>query len=216
MRWLIIGVVLATTALAPIAAYAQMRERTREDVAGDDRPRRDREDRTRPNRRFDGDGARFARPDRNVERKDGQVFPPTRDRRDDRRVESGGWWTDRRDTGGWSSWGRDAYRGGQVWNPGWREDRRYDWNRHRDHNHDLYRLPRYYPPRGYDYRYRRFGLGVTLPRALLYDSYWLDDPWSYRLPPVHGPYRWVRYHGDALLVDLRTGRVIDVVHDIFH
>lgn len=285
MKRLVIGMLLAATALAPLAAQAQLRERTQEDVAdsgpdrarvpdraerqerraereerrveraerraerseagGPDRPRRDGEDRTRPDRRFDGDGPRFARPDRNVERREGQVFPPSRERREDRReriedrreareerrddrrdarrerrddwrVERRHSWDDRRGENGWPSWGRDAYRGGQVWSPGWRYDRRYDWNSHRRYNRGLYRLPRYYPPRGQGYQYRRFGLGVTLPRALIYESYWLDDPWTYRLPPAYGPYRWVRYYGDALLVDLRTGRVVDVVHDIFY
>jgi hypothetical protein len=35
------------------------------------------------------------------------------------------------------------------------------------------------------------------------------------LPPVYGPYRWVRYWDDALLVDVRSGRVVDVIHNFF-
>jgi hypothetical protein len=35
------------------------------------------------------------------------------------------------------------------------------------------------------------------------------------LPPAYGPYRWVRYYNDALLVDIYTGRVVDTVYDIF-
>ncbi|QDK32389.1 hypothetical protein DM450_06240 [Sphingomonas sp. IC081] len=46
-------------------------------------------------------------------------------------------------------------------------------------------------------------------------SYWLDDPWMYRLPPVYGPYRWVRYYDDVLLVDTYTGEVVDVIYDFF-
>ncbi|WP_375429121.1 RcnB family protein [uncultured Sphingomonas sp.] len=110
----------------------------------------------------------------------------------------------------------DPYRGGQVWNRGWRNDGRYDWNRARLRNRDAYRLPRYYAPQGAGYGYRRFGLGVQLSRSLFARDYWLNDPYAYRLPPAYGPYRWVRYHGDALLVDLRTGRVIDVVYHIFY
>ena len=37
----------------------------------------------------------------------------------------------------------------------------------------------------------------------------------YRLPRSYGPYRWVRYHNDALLVNLYTGEVEDVVYDVF-
>ena len=40
-------------------------------------------------------------------------------------------------------------------------------------------------------------------------------PYAYRLPEAYGPYRWVRYYNDALLVDIRDGRVVDVVNDIF-
>ena len=46
-------------------------------------------------------------------------------------------------------------------------------------------------------------------------DYWLDDPYAYRLPPAYGSYRWVRYYNDAVLVDLRSGMVVDVVYDIF-
>ena len=37
----------------------------------------------------------------------------------------------------------------------------------------------------------------------------------YRLPPAWGPYRWVRYWDDALLVDTRTGMVVDVIYSFF-
>jgi len=46
-------------------------------------------------------------------------------------------------------------------------------------------------------------------------SYWINDPYYYRLPPAYGAYRWVRYYNDALLVDIRTGYVVDVAYDIF-
>ncbi|MEG8047084.1 RcnB family protein [Sphingomonas aerolata] len=35
------------------------------------------------------------------------------------------------------------------------------------------------------------------------------------MPEAYGPYRWVRYYNDALLVDLDSGRVVDTVYDIF-
>jgi hypothetical protein len=37
----------------------------------------------------------------------------------------------------------------------------------------------------------------------------------YRLPQAYGPFRWVRYYGDALLVNIYTGQVVDVVYDFF-
>jgi hypothetical protein len=46
-------------------------------------------------------------------------------------------------------------------------------------------------------------------------NYWINDPWQYRLPPVYGPYRWVRYYDDVLLVDVYSGEVVDVIYDFF-
>ena len=40
-------------------------------------------------------------------------------------------------------------------------------------------------------------------------------PWQYRLPPAYGPYRWVRYHNDAVLIDTYTGEVEDVIYGFF-
>jgi len=61
----------------------------------------------------------------------------------------------------------------------------------------------------------RFSVGIFLNSLLFSDSYWIDDPWSYRLPPAYGTLRWVRYYDDALLVDIRDGYVVDVIHDFF-
>ena len=123
------------------------------------------------------------------------------DRRDDRREQ--GRFDERR---------HDNNRG---WNRGWRQDRRYDWSDYRSANRGAYRLPRYYAPYGSGYGYRRFGIGVTLSSVLFGQNYWIDDPYDYRLPPAYGPYRWVRYYDDALLVDVRSGIVVDTVYDIF-
>ena len=140
--------------------------------------------------------------------------------RDDRRQ-----WDDRRDRGvgvgviggGWNDGRRvdDGRYGRDSWNRGWRDDRRYDWNGWRDRNRQAYRLPRYYGPSGWNGGYRRFGVGVRLSGLLFAQDYWIGDPGYYRLPPVRGPYRWVRYYNDALLVDVRYGTVVDTVYDIF-
>lgn len=109
----------------------------------------------------------------------------------------------------------DRFDDRRVWYRGWRSDARYDWSRNRATNRSAYRLPRYYAPGGWGYGYRRFSVGVTLFSGLFGQNYWIDDPWTYRLPVAYGPYRWVRYYGDALLVDVRTGRIVDTVYDIF-
>ncbi|MCP3733917.1 RcnB family protein [Sphingomonas sp. RP10(2022)] len=134
----------------------------------------------------------------------------------DGRNDRGGWNDGRNDRGGWND-NRARYdqRGG-AWNRGWRNDGRYDWNRNRQLNRGAYRLPRYYAPSGWSYGYRRFSVGVSLSAGLFGRNYWIDDPYTYRLPEAYGPYRWVRYYDDALLVDLRSGQVVDTVYGIFY
>lgn len=99
------------------------------------------------------------------------------------------------------------------WSNQWRTDRRYDWRRHRDSHRSLYRLGGYRDP--YGSRYRRFTIGFSLFPSYYQSNYWLDDPFMYRLPRAYGPYRWVRYYGDALLVNIYSGQVVDVVHGVF-
>lgn len=193
---------LAATALLPATAMAQDRD-------GRD-GRRDRVER---------------RAERPQQQRDWQR--PERDRGDERRGERGdrGGWDrgDRRDDRAGrdragrdrAGWDRGDRYAGQRWSGGWRQDRRYDWARYRSSNRNAFRLPRYYAPGGWGYGYRRFGIGTRIAASLFASSYWIADPWSYRLPPAWGPYRWVRYYGDAMLVDVRSGQVVDVIHDIF-
>ncbi len=103
----------------------------------------------------------------------------------------------------------------QNWNQGWRNDRRYDWERYRYQNRNLYRQPRYASPFGYGYRYQRFGIGIYLESIFFGSRYRISDPWRYRLPDASWPYQWVRYYDDVLLVDTRNGYVVDVIHDFF-
>ncbi len=112
----------------------------------------------------------------------------------------------------WQNQYRDFNRN---WSRDWRRDQRYDWQRYRYSNGSLFRGQPYYAPYGWDYGYRRFSIGFTLSSILFDQQYWIDDPYEYRLPPVYGPYRWVRYYDDVLLVDLRTGRVVDTIYDFF-
>lgn len=102
---------------------------------------------------------------------------------------------------------------GSQWSSHWRGDRRYDWRRHRHHHHSLFRLGNYWDP--YGYRYRNFSIGFNLWPSYYGSQFWVDDPWQYRLPPTYGPYRWVRYYDDALLVNIYTGQVVDVERNFF-
>ena len=99
------------------------------------------------------------------------------------------------------------------WNGDWRHDRRYDWRDWRRRHHDRFRFGFYYDPFGWDYF--RYGTGWRMWPSYYRSSYWLNDPWQYRLPPAYGPYRWIRYHNDALLVNIYTGEVVDVEYDFF-
>ena len=99
------------------------------------------------------------------------------------------------------------------WSSDWRRDHRYDWRNYRNSHRSLFRLGRYFDP--YGWGYRRFSIGFNLGSSYYGSNYWLDDPWMYRLPPAYGPYRWVRYYDDALLVNIYTGQVADVLYNFF-
>lgn len=133
------------------------------------------------------------------------------DRRDNDRRD----WNNRRDNDrrdwdnrGWN--GRDNDR----WDRNWRTDRRYSWQDYRRSNRSIYRLPRYQAPR-WGYNYQRWTTGHRFDSWFYSSSYWIDDPWSYRLPPAYGDYRWVRYYDDAALVDIRTGEIVDIIYSFF-
>ena len=96
----------------------------------------------------------------------------------------------------------------------WRRDRRYDWYGYRNQHRSLFSIGRYYSPYR-NYGYRRPIIGLFLDNGFYGNRYWINDPWQYRLPEVYGPYRWVRYYDDVLLVDIYTGEVVDVIHDFF-
>lgn len=102
---------------------------------------------------------------------------------------------------------------GRDWHRRWRDDRRYDWRRYRERNRWLFNLGYYYDPFGWSYR--RYPIGWRLWPSYYDVDHWLHDPWRYRLPPSYGRYRWVRYWDDALLVDIYSGRVVDVIYDFF-
>jgi hypothetical protein len=99
------------------------------------------------------------------------------------------------------------------WSGDWRRDHRYDWRNYRERHRSLFRFGRYYDP--YGWGYRRFSIGFNLWPSYYGSNFWLNDPWQYRLPPAYGPYRWVRYYDDALLVNIYTGQVVDVINNFF-
>lgn len=139
------------------------------------------------------------------DRRDGHGYVPDRVRQEQRS------YADRRD----DYRDRSGFAERARWNRGWRGDQRYDYDGYRSANRGAFHLPRYHAPQGWNHGYRRFAVEVRLSPPLFAQSYWLDDGYDYRLPPAYGSYRWVRYYNDALLVDMRSGYVVDTVYDIF-
>ena len=107
---------------------------------------------------------------------------------------------------------RDSRRG--SWNSSWRNDNRYDWQRYRYSNRNLFRSGGYYAPYR-NYRYNRLSIGIVLDSLFYSNRYWLSDPYQYRLPPAPYGTQWVRYYDDVVLVDIYTGEVLDVIENFF-
>ncbi len=125
----------------------------------------------------------------------------------------------------WTS-GRGDYREGQVvpqyregnryarndWNRDWRNDRRYDWRNYREHHRSLFHIGFYYDPFGYGYQ--PFNIGFRIAPVYFGEQYWID-PAMYELPYPPPGTQWIRYWNDAVLVDVYSGEVVDVIHDFF-
>lgn len=206
---------------------------TRTEDRGQDRRTDGRQDRREDVRVEQRDGRQIdRRADRRADRRtdwrtnretyrDGRQDEYRDGRRDERRTD---WRDDRRDS-------RSAYRNGyrdtnrysdnrrydnhRRWDRrAWRSNQRYNWYNYRHQNRNIFRLGRYYAPyRGYSYR--RLSIGFSISSGFYGSRYWINNPWSYRLPEVYGPYRWVRYYDDVLLVNVYSGEVVDVIYDFF-
>ncbi|UVO55067.1 RcnB family protein [Sphingomonas sp. SUN039] len=100
---------------------------------------------------------------------------------------------------------RDARRDG---NGNWGRD---DWRQYRNHNRDLYR--------GYgwrsDNRYQSFRPGIRIGVGYYAPRYYINDYSRYRLPRPGFNQRWVRHYNDVLLIDIRSGYVIDVYRNFY-
>lgn len=88
-----------------------------------------------------------------------------------------------------------------------RDERREDWRDYRRAHPDIYQGQRWEGPRGY--AYRPVGVGYRFTPEFYDRHYWVD-PSRYHLRPVGYGQRWVHYGNDVLLVDVRSGRVLEV------
>ncbi len=175
-------------------------------------------------RRWDGNRDN----DRRDGNRDGDRRTWGRDRdRDGDRDGNRNWSGDRRDWNrdGHRDWNRDGNRSwssdrrdwdrrdNRRWDRDWRNDQRYSWRDYRTRNRNIYRMPRYEAHHGYSYR--RWYAGHRWEPWFYSSAYWISDPWQYRLPPAYGPYRWVRYYDDVVLVDTDTGEIVDIIYGFF-
>jgi len=71
----------------------------------------------------------------------------------------------------------------------------------------------YHQPNGW--YYRRWVFGMVLPSFFWTQDYWINDYWDFDLPDPPYGYVWVRYGDDALLVNVRTGFILQVEYDLF-
>ena len=99
------------------------------------------------------------------------------------------------------------------WNSNWRKNHRYDWYNWRHRHRSLFRLGIYSDPFGWGYQ--PYSIGWRMWPSYYGSSYWLNDPWQYRLPYAPPGTRWIRYYDDAILVDTWSGQVVDVIYNFF-
>jgi Ni/Co efflux regulator RcnB len=119
---------------------------------------------------------------------------------------------DHRPDGGWNrgdgnrgDWNRGDWRGHPQWRPGVYP--------HSFHSARRYRIGPYVrPPHFYAHPWT---FGEILPSAWFATDYLIDDWWNYDLPEPPPGYDWVRVGDDALLVDEYSGRIVQVVRELF-
>ncbi len=122
---------------------------------------------------------------------------------------------------GYDRWGGQSYRhderGFGVRPQNWNErphnfDRSY-YQRNFEAPHRFH-FGYYSRPEGW--YYRRWSYGEFLPEIFWAPDFWIDDWWLFDLPiPPYG-YEWVRYGDDAILVNIYTGQILEVIYDVFY
>lgn len=76
------------------------------------------------------------------------------------------------------------------------------------------RGPAFVWPRGFGYR--RWGVGGILPSVFLASPFFFAGWASMGLQPPPPGFQWVRQGPDVVLVNLRTGQIIDVAYGVFY
>jgi Ni/Co efflux regulator RcnB len=76
-----------------------------------------------------------------------------------------------------------------------------------------YRIGPYHRPHGWIAR--RWTYGQFLPRAYWSAEYLVADYWLFGLEIPPAGYEWVRDDGDALLINVGNGEIVQVVYGVF-
>ena len=79
------------------------------------------------------------------------------------------------------------------------------WDRHHRRGYTVYVAPRR------DWRYRRVNVGYRLGPEFYGSRYYVNDYGAFGLRAPGRNLRWIRYGDDLLLVNIRTGRVVQIL-----
>jgi Ni/Co efflux regulator RcnB len=93
----------------------------------------------------------------------------------------------------------------REWNERHYNNGRHADRRHHNRNYVVYSAPYH------GWSYRRVNVGYHLRPAFYGHRYVINDYGVYRLRAPGSNRAWVRYGDDLLLVNLRTGRVLEVI-----
>lgn len=88
---------------------------------------------------------------------------------------------------------------------------REDWRDYRRSHRDVYRGGNWNAP----FRYSQWNVGARLRPTYYAPRYYISDPYRYRLRAPGRDLRWIRHYNDVLLVNVRTGRVMEVNRGFF-
>ena len=91
-----------------------------------------------------------------------------------------------------------------------REDRQ-DWRGYKQQNRNAFRGSRFNAP----FRYRTFNSGVSISASYYSPRYRVTNYANYRLPQPGRYQTYVRHYNDVLLVNTRTGRVVQAYRGFY-
>jgi Ni/Co efflux regulator RcnB len=92
-----------------------------------------------------------------------------------------------------------------------KQERREDWREYRQRNRQAFRGSRFNAP----FRYRSFNNGVGIGTSYYAPRYRVNNYSNYRLPRPGRYQTYVRHYNDVLLVNTRTGRVVQVYRGFY-